>query len=122
MQPDDVDGVTIIRGKAGKVVLTLDPRGMRLTHPWRSYAYDVAWSDIEEVKVVDHVKAMAPGPVTRWGQIASFRLKQTDPGFFARLKRRLTSSDEFVMGDFDQSPQELVDLIERYRVRHAGPE
>jgi hypothetical protein len=23
---------------------------------------------------------------------------------------------------FDESPEEIVDLIERYRLRHAGPE
>ena len=121
MQPDDVDGVTIIRGKArpSEVVLTLDPRGMRLTHPSRSYEYDVAWSDIEEVKVADIRIAVGE---TASRPFASFRLKQADPGFFARLKRRLKSFDELVFGDFDQSPEELVDLIERYRLRHAGPE
>ena len=119
MQPDDVDGVTIIRGKArpSEVVLTLDPRGMRLTHPSRSYEYDVAWSDIEDVKVVESMIVVGEGSRR---PIAGFRLKQADPGFFARLKRRLTSSDELVLGDFDQSPEKLVDLIERYRVRHAG--
>ena len=121
MQPDDVDGVTIIRGKArpSDVVLTLDPRGMRLTHPRRSFEYDVAWSDVEEVKVGE-MGGFGEGSIRR--PVASFLRKQTDPGFFARLKRWLMGTGEVVLGDFDQSPEELVDLIERYRARHAGSE
>jgi hypothetical protein len=122
MQPDDVDGVTIIRGKArpSEVVLTLDPRGMRLTHPRRSWEYDVAWSDVEEMKVV--TLRSAAFEATGGRPFAAFRLKPTNHGFLARLKRGLKAWDECVLGDFDPSPEELVDLIERYRLRHAGPE
>lgn len=122
----DVEEVTVIRGRAGfkgEAVLTLDRQGMRLTHPRRSLQFDVTWPDVHEAKVISVVKQGAPnGPGPRQ-QIASFRLKQSEQpaGFRARLKRLLSSEDVLVAGVFDQSPQELVEMMERYRRRHGVP-
>ena len=122
--PDDVDGVTVLRGPGeSKNVLTLDPQGMRMTHSLRSFAFDVAWAEVEDVKVVNYVTAKASeASVTQ--PFAAFRRKQSNPGFLARLKRGLKDWDEVVLATFDppKSPEELADLIERYRLRHTGPE
>lgn len=123
MSADDAGDVTVIRGRAGfksEAILTLDARGMRLTHPRGSLEFDVAWSDVEEAKVISVLKQNAGSGGSPQQPIASFRLKREPPsGFFARLKSRVASDDQLVAGVFKESPEAIVELIERYRLRYA---
>lgn len=115
----DLDGVTVVRGHAGvalrsEAVLTLDPQGLEFTHPRRTR---LAWSEIEQAEVVS-LSSGKPG--SRRIPTASVRLPSSATGFRARLRELMSSDVKFIGGVYDLSAQEIVDLIERYRLRYGA--
>ena len=114
----DLDGVTVIRGHGGvalrsEAVLTLDPQGLEFTHPRRTR---LAWPEIEQAEVVK----LRSGPGSRGIPTASVRLLSTATGFKARLRSLMSSDVKFIGGVYDLSVEEIVDLIERYRLRYGA--
>ena len=116
----DLDGVTVIRGHAGvagrsEAVLTLDPQGLEFTHPRRTR---LAWPEIEQAEVVRLSSGIAPG--SPGIPTASVRMPSSATGFKARLRGLMNSDVKFIGGVYDLSAQEIVDLIERYRLRYGA--